>query len=240
MTVLAEYPDALWAQVVSYKYYIIEAVLVTDNFTKIRVHSPGTSMSGSFAAGVKILVQPYTNYNSKRKCGYYVLAIETKSSIMGANPSLSNFLFKRYLQRADTYFCCVNYKTEITCANCRFDFQLLLPNQLKPYVEVKSCFFTHENKCVFPLKHLRDLPKLDKTPPKYTPMSPRAIKHLRQLVDCSGILIFLAHCTHFQKFEINPRQKELKNLYEQLVNKYLLKVQWTRDKKVIFNSFLKL
>lgn len=239
MIVLAEYPDAVWAQVVSYKFYVIAAVLVSTNVA-IKVHSPGTSMSGSFVPGTKILVQAYANVNTERKSGYYVLAIDTKNGLMGANPALSNFLFKRYLQHPSSWFHFVECNSEVTYGDSRFDFQLTLQDQSKRYVEVKSCFFTYENRCVFPLRHLRDLPRLNKLPLKYKPMSSRAIKHVKQLKTCKGILVFLAHCAWFQRFEINPRQQVLKQLYDQLSEKYLLKVQWTSDKKVIFHSLSKL
>ena len=239
MIVLAEYPDAVWAQVVSYKFYIIDAVLVSNNIA-IKVHSPGTSMSGSFLPGTRILVQAYANVKNERKSGYYILAIDTKDGVMGANPALSNFLFERYLRSPSSWFHFIRCDSEVTYNDSRFDFQLTLQDQSKRYVEVKSCFFTYENRCVFPLKHLRDLPRLAKMPPKYKPMSNRAIKHTKQLITCKGTLVFLAHCTWFQRFEINPREQVLKQLYDQLPDKYLLKVQWRSDKKVVFHSISKL
>ena len=235
MPVLLEFPSAIWAKVVSYRYYVISAVL-ESSLELVYVHSPGTAMSGSFKVDVRILINPYSNFNAKRKTAYYVLAVESKGYLMGANPSLGNQIFRSYLENVDQKFCISSFSEEVAYGNSRFDFLLVSDAGAHRYVEVKSCFFEHDRVCYFPLKHLSDLPKLFKIPKNYKPMSCRAVKHFKQLIACKGVLVFVANHVNFDNFRINPRETELKHLYDQITEKYLLKVQWTYDKQVTFSS----
>lgn len=239
MPSLLEFPSAVWAKVISYKYYVITAVL-EDSLELVRVHSPGTAMSGSFKAEVRILINPYPDFNKKRKTTYYILAVESKDYLMGANPSLGNRIFRNYLEKIDRLFDISSFSEEVLYGNSRFDFLFVNATGKPSYVEVKSCFFEHDRICYFPLKHLSDLPKLTKIPKNYSPMSARAIKHFKQLIFCKGILVFVANHVNFDEFMINPRETELAQLYDQITNKYLLKVQWTYDKKVNFSSIKRL
>ena len=238
-TSLLNFESAEWAYVISYNYYIITARLENSRIT-IKVHSPGTSMSGSFKPDTLILVQPYSDIKPARKCGYYVLALKSETGFMGANPSLGNLIFESFLNKQNSFFDLDSYKQEVTLEDNRFDFLLNLRNKEPRYLEVKSCFFIYNNSCFFPLKHLSDLPKLHKIPKNYKPMSPRALKHLQSLNEIGGILVFVAHCSKFNNFQINPRQIELTNRYSKLKEKFLLKVTWKEDKTVRFHSFKRL
>lgn len=239
MFLLLDYPDAVWARVVSYRFYVINAVIIQTG-ALVQVHSPGTSMSGSFTSGLKILINPYAGLKKDRKCQYYVLSMETEEGLIGANPALGNLIFSAYLRLADCFFKFSKYSTQVVYNRSRFDFLFEITDKVKRYVEVKSCFFVYNDCCFFPLKKLTDLPNLDKVSKNYKPMSFRAIKHFKELYQVDGILVFIANSGNFKEFRINPRQKELKIAYDLIKDKFLLKVQWTYDKKVLLRSFEKL
>ena len=228
---LLSFPNAQWATVVSYRYYVITAKL---DSRIIFVHSPGTSMADSFTAGRSILVQLLKK--PAKVCSYVVLAMELDGVVLGANPSLGNIIFQSLVDKK-----ILNYqiiRKEPSYPHGRFDF-LIQHNELVRYIQVKSCFFRYKDYCIFPLAHLKDLLRLEQKPKSYQPMSPRAIKHLTHLGQMKGVVYFIGQRNDCNNFIINPREVQLTQALSKVDEKYFVSTYW-KDRNLFFDKIIRI
>lgn len=224
---LLSFPSARWATVLSYRYYVITAIL---DSRIIYVHSPGTSMAGSFIAGRSILVELLKK--PARICSHVVLAMLLDGIVLGANPSLGNLIFEALVDKK-----ILNYqiiKNEPSYKHGRFDF-LVQNDHLVQYIEVKSCFFRYKNYCIFPLVHLKDLLRLEEKSKSYQPMSPRAIKHLTHISELEGAVYFIGQRNDCNEFIINPRETLLAQALSKVKEKYFISTHW-KDQELFFDN----
>lgn len=209
--------DGVYAVFISYKYYIITAKL---NNEIIYIHSPGLSMGGIFYVGQILFIIPIKN---PKKCSH-VLVYGVGEQNIGLNPSICNTIFKNLLDSKILKPVVHSYTSEVRIKDVRLDYCLNYDKKL--YVEIKSCFFTYNDTCIYPVKDLSKISSLHK--PKITCISPRSCKHFRKLIELKGLVVFIAQRTDFNKFIINPQQRQLNELIQH-IPAYIIKTYWAND-----------
>ena len=247
MILLLTYPDSSWAEVISYRYYVIKAKLKNGLF--IQVHSPGLNMSGSIKPGVEILVTPFLEQSKFRICSHYILAMKLSQGLIGANPFLGNIIFKRILDLKiwDNISSnrVLSYQSECIWGASRFDFKLKYTynSQSSTYLEIKSCFFKVGSTAIYPLKKIGTLNLINQIVYENKSfkhskiiISRRSIKHFQQMALCKGILVFISQRNDVNTFKINPLENLLQYWYEQNKNSVLIKTFWKENGDLYYDE----
>ena len=220
-------------------------------------HSPSLGCAGLITKGSIVYVTKTTNSSSKSKYRIHLIEIKEqyKKIIIGSNPNLANDIFntiltKNIIDRFNDY----SIKREFTIGNSRIDF--LLENESnnisKILIEVKNvCLAYYDD---IPLKELKKMncdnkdinskisifPDCNRKIQK-NPISPRAIKHIEELVDAylnhgyKSYLVFIVQrpdCHYFSPSKLDQTYyTKLKDAHK---NKYIdiipIQIEWIENK----------
>jgi len=230
---------------------------------EIMAHSPSLGCAGLVASSKKVYVIKNKNEKAKSKYSIYMAEVEeyNKKIVVGVNPNITNAIFESMLKSSIfPAFKDYNIKREHTIGNSRIDFFLTHESKQKILIEVKNvCLAYHED---IPLKELekKDYSNYDMNSKiaifpdcnrkiQKKPVSPRAIKHIEELVEASqnGYKCYLAFiiqrtdCNYFSPSKLD--QTYYKKLQYAYKNGFLdilpIHIEWIGS-KAYFKKILEL
>ena len=277
MKIIYKYTDLQIVEVINRPSKEVKSPYLADVKQKgikdpFMVHSPALGLCGYISSGSKVAISKKFDCNVKRKTNHTIEMVELKNDDnktlwVGANPCLSNKFFEEMVNKNlidfidNVDFMKREYFYKIDYLKSRFDF----------YIESKGKKFIIEVKNVpivdYPLNKMPDFRKfpvrIDKRraifPDGYQSkkgecVSPRALKHLKELIkikktvkDIIPVLVFIVQredCYGFSpNFEKDPiYSEELKRAYKEgvIIKAYLMKmtlkqVSFIKEIPVILN-----
>ena len=227
-------------------------------------HCPSLGISGLLNDEAKFLCSK--NETSTRKSKYtveltYLPSTLNTTVLTNTNPQFGNKLFASIIKNniIDEYKNPLIVKSEKKYKDSRFDFYIKKADNKEEYIEVKSvvlCNFdkkeypksvknpeihrlnTHKKGAIFPDGFRKN---------KNVPISERAIKHLKTLVDCKknnydASLYFIVQrddCDYFKPSDVDQfYSKELENTIKEGVNVKAISVKWTVQGECYFNKII--
>lgn len=210
--------------------YVADAV-IGDTGEKILIHTPSLGCCGLCEAGSTILAVPTPN----NKCNYRAdLSLHpTKNTWVAVNPKLSENVIDQLMNENKLYYLknLKWHKREKTILNSRFDFIGVDENYCPFINEVKHVPLATEGGVAYFPDGWRKK--------KGDPVSPRAIKHLEDLISIKSqsktrcILTFVIHRSDAREFE----PSRLDTAYLEIIRKawregveiYAICVQWNEQ-----------
>ena len=220
----------------------------------LMAHSPSLGCAGLVASSKKVYVIKNKNEKAKSKYSIYMAEVEeyNKKIVVGVNPNITNSLFESILKSSIfPVFKDYNIKREHTIGNSRIDFFLTHESKQKILIEVKNvCLAYYED---ISLKELQKkdyshydvnskiaiFPDCNRKIQK-KPISPRAIKHIEELVEASQngykcYLVFIIQrtdCNYFSPSKLDKTYyKKLQHAYK---NNFLdilpIQIEWIVSK----------
>lgn len=277
MKLIYKYKDLEIVEVVNRPSKDVKSPYLADVKSKgkknlFMVHSPALGLCGYISQGSKVAISKKFDCNVKRKTNHTIELVEltnddNKKLWVGANPCLSNKFFEEMVNKKLVDFIDKvdymkrEYVYNIDDFKSRFDFYIE-SNSKKFIIEVKNVPIVD-----YPLNKMpsfRKFPvRVDKRraifPDGYQSkkgecVSPRALKHLRELIkikqtvkDIIPVLVFIVQredCYGFSpNFEKDPLySEELKRAYKEgvIIKAYLMKmtlkqVSFMKEIPVILN-----
>ena len=227
-------------------------------------HCPSLGVSGLLNNETKFLCSK--NETSTRKSKYtveltYLPSTLNTTVLTNTNPQFGNKLFDSIIKNniIDEYKDSLVVKSEKKYKDSRFDFYIKKQNNKEEYIEVKSVVLCNFDKKEYPksvknpeIQRLETYKKGAIFPDGYrknknVPISERAIKHLKTLVDCKknnydASLYFIVQrddCDYFKPSDVDQfYSKELEIAIKEGVNVKAISVKWTDKGECYFNKII--